>query len=211
MLKANRKKIDGSWLKGCSFAWGFLDNEGKPHELEVALTDETFGIYQGRESLPNGKLAIGKKDYRPLTAIRVCLEIRKSEANMDEEEDAQMDADVAARKAQLAASPPTAKDLGVPLYPGAVFNLDATAGMSMGEGMQTFIYLSNDPPVKLVAFYEKATGKKSEKIEGAIRIVLKGKGLMPDHFLSIEPNTMFGGSAKTALSIWRMSSSDEED
>jgi hypothetical protein len=210
-IKAKRQKFDGAWLKGCDFTWGYLDKEGRPHELEIALIDESFDAYTGRNRLPGQKSAFGKKDYRPLTSLRLVAQVTKSDAEREEESDAASDAEYAAAKARMSKAP-TAKELGMPVYPGATYNLDASAGMTMdGNGFLVYVYLSGDTPEKAAAFYEKATGKKAEKLEKAYRVVLKGKGLFPDHFVSIEPNTMFGGSSKTVITVWVKAAEEGEE
>jgi hypothetical protein len=40
-------------------------------------------------------------------------------------------------------------------------------------------------------------------------IPLKGKMPIPDEGISVQPNTMFGGSAKTVISIQKMTGKNE--
>jgi len=203
-LKARRKPVAGEWLSQCSFSWGHVDKQGRGYQFVLSAQDETFFAYQGMGTGPGAEAAIGKKEYRQSVSIRVELVVSKSEAELQDEGDAADEAVIEARKAEFTAAPPGAKELGVPLYPGAVFNADASAGMSMDEDSVAYIFLSTDAPAKIAAFYEKATGKKAEAMGAAFRIVLKGSGLMPEHFLSIEPNTMFGGKARTVLSVFKI-------
>ncbi len=102
------------------------------------------------------------------------------------------------------AAPPTAKEMGVPVYPGSQFDADLSAGMSSGDDTQAWIFRSSDTPATIAAFYEKATGRKAQSIDGAYRIVLKGEGLIPAHSMAIEPNT-FGGPGKTVITVLRVS------
>ncbi|HOX31343.1 MAG TPA: hypothetical protein PLB91_03385 [Spirochaetales bacterium] len=203
-LKARRKPVQGQWLSGAFLAWGHADKQGRGYDFQVSIEDRTFDAYQGFVDLPGGVSGLGKKDYRQSTSIRIEQVVYKAEGELRDERDAADDELAAGRAAELRSAPPTAKELGVPLYPGAILNVDASAGMSMDEGSLAYVYLSADAPAKLVAFYEKATGRKAEALDGgAFRIVLKGKGLFPEHYLSIEPNKMFGGGAKTVLSVFR--------
>lgn len=200
-LKARRKPVEGAYLSGCGFEWTHVDQQGRSYDFHISVEDHTFDAYMG---LAGDGVGFAKKEYRQSSSIGVELVVYKAEEEIEEEEDAAGDELVEARKAQLKAAPPTAKELGVPLYPGAAFNLDASAGMSMDEDSRAYVYLSGDAPAKIVAFYEKATGKKAEPLDaGAYRVVLKGKGAFPEHFLSIEPNTMFGGAAKTVLCVFK--------
>lgn len=141
-----------------------------------------------------------KVDFKS-TRITIEILVTKSEAALDEEEDAEMDEAVAAKASQLAKNPPTAQTLGIPIYPGSVFNPELSAGMSLDGDYQYYVYLSNDPPTKVVAFYEQRLGKKASSNEGGYLIPLKGKLPVPEEGLAIQPNMLFGGTAKTVITV----------
>jgi len=65
--------------------------------------------------------------------------------------------------------------------------------------------------MKVVNFYEQKLKKKAEEpMKGHFLIPLKGKMPMPDEGISIdEPNTMFGGSAKTVITIQKMTQKND--
>ncbi|HET8760237.1 MAG TPA: hypothetical protein VFN94_04165 [Nitrospiria bacterium] len=89
---------------------------------------------------------------------------------------------------QASAPEPSAAELGVPRYPGAVFDGLNSAGMSSDEE-RYFIYTTGDPQDKVVAFYERQTGKKALKTEGGAMIPVEGTGLFPELGVTIQPNT----------------------
>lgn len=129
---------------------------------------------------------------------------------MREETEAQMDQKVEELAKSLKSKPPTAKDLGAPLYPGAKFDADASAGMSAGNDYAMYLYLTTDPPSKVAAFYEQQLKVKAGVQGDKYMIPLKGKLPIPEEGISIEPNTMFGGSAKTVITIRKMTGRREE-
>jgi hypothetical protein len=127
--------------------------------------------------------------------------VTKSEAALIEEEDQTIDRETTKKAEQLDKNPPTEKTLGIPLYPGSVFDPESSAGMSLDEDYQYFIYFSNDPPAKVVAFYEQRLGKKALASDGGYLIALKGDPPIPEEGLTIQANIMFGGKAKTVITI----------
>jgi len=56
---------------------------------------------------------------------------------------------------------PTEKDLGAPVYPGAVY--DSNDSLATRGGMVTHCFLTSDPVDRVVAFYEAKLGKKAMK------------------------------------------------
>jgi hypothetical protein len=53
---------------------------------------------------------------------------------------------------------PTEMDLGVPVYPGAQYNVRFSV---VNEALKQCYWTTNDPPKTVIAFYEKATGLQS--------------------------------------------------
>ena len=172
------------------FEWNIALNSGDLTRYSVLLEDVG---YDSR-----------KKVGFMSTRIRSEILVTKSEAAL-EEEDAVIDEAIAAKARQLAKNPPAAQTLGVPIYPGAVFNPEISAGMSLND-YQYYVYLSNDPPAKVVAFYEQRLGKKASSCEGGYAFVLKGKLPVPDEGLTIQPNELFGGPAKTVITLQKQGS-----
>jgi hypothetical protein len=177
----------GAWLCQAWFGWNITLNNGDLARYSVLLEDVGYDSHK-------------KIDFKT-TRIRIEIMVSKSEAALEEEEDEAMDEAVAAKARQLAKNPPTSQTLGVPLYPGAVFNPEISAGMSLDDDYQYYVYLSNDPPAKVVAFYEQQLGEKADSNEGGYIIALKGKLPVPDEGLTIQPNMLFGGTAKTVITV----------
>ena len=182
----------GAWLCQAWFEWNIALNNGDLATYSVLLEDVG---YDSRK----------KVDFLS-TRIRIEILVAKSEEALEEEEDEAMDEAIAAKARQLAKNPPTAQTLGVPIYPGAVFNPEISAGMSLDEDYQYYVYLSNDPPAKVVAFYEQRLGKKASSYEGGYLFALKGKLPVPDEGLAIQPNVLFSGPAKTVITVQKKGS-----
>jgi len=101
---------------------------------------------------------------------------------------------------------PTEADLGVPVYPGARYDGDVSGGMSQPDHT-IWIFFSDDAPAKVVAFYEKKTGKKaSEWDKDKYMIALKGASIIPEHGVTVETlagNPLFPGKGKTVITVSR--------
>ncbi|HOX47700.1 MAG TPA: hypothetical protein P5165_12135 [Spirochaetia bacterium] len=201
-LKAKRKPLEGAYLSSGSFSWMLREKDGRARGIVVTVLDASFLPYIG-EGPGAGPATLGKKNYAQKTYVFVYSQLRKSEgeagAEREERRDAEGEADMEAARAYFAANPPSAKELGLPLYPGAAFDAENSAGMSMDEGMKAWLFTTADSLDKVVAFYEKASGRKAERLGQARRIVLKGSGLMPEHFLALEP----GAAGGTAISFFK--------
>ena len=75
------------------------------------------------------------------------------------------------------ANPPTEKDLGLALYPEAELTFDT---LIQNPGMTGYLYpyASRDPASKIIAFYEKATGKKAQGVtKDNVGILIKGDSM----------------------------------
>jgi len=189
-LAENRKPLKpGKWIKEAKFNWYKKESNNDGTTFYLIISDQSFDFADG-------------KKYKTSTEIEVQVTTEKSEQAMQEESDEQMDRAVEAETKSLKSKPPTAKELGVPIYPGSTFNADASAGMSAGNDYAMYIYLTTDEPSKVVSFYEKQLSKKAaETVKGRYLIPLKGKMPIPEEGISIEPNIMFGGKAKTVITI----------
>jgi hypothetical protein len=199
-LSKNRKPLKpGMWMKRASFSWIVKNPDGGMTDFFLDIVDISFNS-------PDDFYTVDyqSKKYKQSTGIEVLVSASQSEEAMREESWEEMEEETAARTKALKGKPPTEKDLGVPIYPGAAFNAEASAGMSMGDDYAMFVFLSNDQPAKVVAFYEQKLKKKAEKSGDMYMIPLKGKPPVPEEGIVIQPNTMFGGSAKTVISIQKM-------
>jgi|SRR5262245_25424029 len=99
---------------------------------------------------------------------------------------------------------PEAAKLGVERYPGAVFDGSNSAGMS-SDVERYYIFTSTDPPEKVIAFYERTTGKKRTKTEGGVLIAVKGTGPFPELGVTIQPNPgSYPAAVKTMITVRRV-------
>lgn len=192
-LIENRKPHKpGKWIVHTFFNWYKMENNNDLTEFYVIIHDESFGEQT-------------EKKYKTSTEIQILASTGKSEQALREENEEEMEKQTSELSQSLKNKPPTEKELGAPIYPGSKFDADATAGMSAGNDYRMYIYLTIDLPSKVVAFYEQKLKKKAEEpAKGHFLIALKGKMPMPDEGISIQPNTMFGGDAKTVISIQKM-------
>jgi hypothetical protein len=176
---------DGSWLASAWFEWMVGLNNGDAARYSVSLEDVGFD--------PQNKV------FSDQTQITIHSLVRKSEEALWDE----MDLEMAELALQLADSPPTEQTLGVPLYPGSIFEPDISAGMSL-DGGRLYVFLSEDPTSTVAAFYEQHLGESPVQSGESYLFALKGELPIPDEGLTIEPN-MFGGAAKTVISVLRQS------
>jgi len=192
-LTENRKPHKpGKWIIDAKFNWYYKEINNDLTEFYLIIHDVSFDLYEGNK-------------YKINTEIQIQVTTRKSEIAMQEEAEERMNRQAEELSHSLKSKPPTEKDLGAPIYPGAQFNADASAGMSAGNDYRMYIYLTTEPPSKVVNFYEqKLKRKAAEATKGHFLIPLKGKMPVPNEGISIEPNTMFGGSAKTVITIQKM-------
>lgn len=196
LMKNRKPYTSGKWISGGWINWYKKESNNDLTTFYINIDDESFDVFS--------------KKYATATSIRISVATEKSEQAMREETDVRMDQKVEELSKSLKSKPPTAKDLGVPVYPGAKFDADASAGMSAGNDYAIYLYLTTDPPSKVVAFYEQQLKIKAGVQGDKYMIPLKGKMPVPDEGIVIEPNTMFGGSAKTVISIQKMTGKREE-
>jgi hypothetical protein len=192
-LTENRKPHKpAKWIKEAKFNWFKKESNNDLTTFYIIIHDESFDFTEG-------------KKYKTNTEIEIQVTTSKSDQAMREENEEKMDKESAELSKSLKSKPPTEKELGVPVYPGAKFDAEATAGMSAGNDYAMYLYLTTDEPSKVANFYEKQLKiKPAEIVKGRYMIALKGKLPLPEEGISIEPNTMFGGSAKTVISIQKM-------
>lgn len=204
-LAEKRKLVDGAYLKRATFQWSYIDPASRPQMLSIEIVDQSFDSFRGEDGRPDA-LPKGKQLYRQRTAIAFVREALPSQADAEAERNARDEAGSNAIRSQasaMAANPPSAAELGVPLYPGAAFNPQASAGMSMGGDMRMWIFSTDDDPAKVIAFYEKATGKKRTSLGKSLRIVIEGEGFFPKRFVSVEPNKGLKDSGKYLIEVGR--------
>jgi hypothetical protein len=97
---------------------------------------------------------------------------------------------------------PTEAQLGAPTYPGATYDGQMSAGLSQGETYY-WVFSTSDPAPKVAAFYKQKTGLVPMEIEGNYQFAIK-KGdnpYFPDQGITVEPNKIFAGGQKTAITF----------
>ena len=93
----------------------------------------------------------------------------------------------------------------LPVYPGATFDAQTsagmTAGMSSGGRDSFFVYLTSDPAAKVAAFYTSKTGKQAQKVEeGSFAFFVSDtSSAMPD--LTVQSNLEGPLAGKTVITI----------
>ena len=196
-LPKNRKPLKpGMWIKSARFSWLVKNPDGGFTDFYMIISDISFNSVNDFYNLD-----YRSKIYKTSAGLEVLVSVSQSEEAMREESMEQMEEETSAKTKTLTRKPPTEKDLGVPFYPGATFDAQASAGMSLGDDFAMYIYLSGDQPSKVAAFYEQKLKIKPMKSGDMYMIPLKGELPMPDEGIAIQPNTMFGGSAKTVITI----------
>jgi hypothetical protein len=154
------------WLSESSFWWSVREANGEITHLNVGILDRGFADDQATS-------------YSPRTEITISATTEESEFAASARADTTRRQGVQAGIAQLASHPPTERDVGAPLYPGAQFDAQTSAGMSSGE-QHAYVYLTADPLDRVVAFYEAHTGKHAMQADrNSFGISLTG-GPLPD-------------------------------
>lgn len=189
-LTENRKPHKpGKWITEARFNWCKKESNNDLTNFYLIIHDESFDEQT-------------EKKYKTSTEIQIQITTSKSEQAMREENEEEMEKQTSELSKSLKGKPPTEKELGVPVYPGATFDAENSAGMSAGNDYAMYLFLTTDPPSKVVSFYEQQLKKKAnEAVKGHYMIPLKGELPLPEEGISIEPNTMFGGKAKTVITI----------
>jgi hypothetical protein len=97
---------------------------------------------------------------------------------------------------------PTDQEMGVPAYPGAKFDGQASAGMSQGD-TYFWVFTTTDPIGKVVGFYKERTRATPADLGGSYLFTLKkGKSeLFPALGVMVENNTMYPGPAKSVMTV----------
>lgn len=189
LLENRKPHKPGKWIIEARFNWYHVKSNNDLTTFYVIVHDESFDIAE-------------PKMYKTSTEVQFQVTTAKSEQAMGEENEEKIESQTAELSKSLKNKPPTEKELGVPVYPGATFDAENSAGMSAGNDYAMYLYLTIDPPSKVAAFYEQKLKIKAEEVvKGNYMIPLKGELPLPEEGISIQPNTMFGGKAKTVITI----------
>lgn len=178
----------GEWLEAAFFEWEVIQNNGDLARFNVSVEDYSIDN--------ENKTSVAK------TVITTIVSVEKSEEAIDNEADEEMQEAYEEALAYFNANPPTAADLRISFYPGWEFLAKPSAEMSAGGDYYYYVFSTTDTPEKVLAFYEQKSGKKANgDSEYGYIIPLRGNLPVPDEGLTIQKNTMFGGGAKTVVTI----------
>ncbi|MBF5041814.1 hypothetical protein FGE12_05385 [Aggregicoccus sp. 17bor-14] len=178
----------GEWTSSSNFDWTRLNANGSRSVYYVNLDDR--GVAQDWKSCVKR------------TRIVLATETSQSTQEAEDAQDQAMQAQLEKTQKELGTKPPTEKELGLPLYPGARYDARASAGMSM-NAQRAYLFVTDDAMAKVVKFYEAKLGKKAQgSAETGYMIPLKGQGLVPDEGLAVQQNMLPGGG-KTLITVMR--------
>lgn len=97
---------------------------------------------------------------------------------------------------------PTEAQMGAPVYPGATYDGQMSAALSQDD-FHYWVFSTPDPVAKVAGFYKQKTGLVPLEIGGNYQFTIK-KGdnpYFPDRGITIEPDKMFVGGKKTAITF----------
>jgi hypothetical protein len=100
---------------------------------------------------------------------------------------------------------PSEAQMGVPTYPGARYDGMNSGGMSQDERYY-WIFITQDPVDKVVAFYREKTKLTPTETAGSYSFTLKGgdNPYFPDHGVMIQKNTMFPPPTGTVITVSKL-------
>lgn len=194
----------GNWIEEAVFSWDARAASGELSHFSLSLKDEDLAAVAkpvGRNTYVMAFTPAGPRTYITVEVNTEPLDCGASQGQKELE--ALCEHRVTERGAAQQARPPSAAELGVPLYPGATFDGRNSAGMS-SEKEKYFIYTTADPADKVVAYYERATGKKALRNEGGALIAVRGEAPFPELGVAVQPNAgTYPAPVKTIVTIRR--------
>ncbi|HUH13984.1 MAG TPA: hypothetical protein VMK65_12795 [Longimicrobiales bacterium] len=189
--EAGRKPFrPGEWVNYADLQWAFITSGGERGQFFLNLSDQ--GLHSGEH----------------LTGIelqwRTSLHGDQAYDHLEKAHDEEMEETHGQRMAEMGAAGPSDAELGVAPYPGATFDVQSSAGMSLGDEERYYIYLSADPIEKVVAFYEAKTGKKAEKTdETSYGLALEGSLPFPAFGIYFQTGLPYPPPTKTVITVRR--------
>lgn len=179
---------DGQWLSNIGFQWVTRDEDGNLITHSIGLEDAG---YDWRKRI----------DYRSTILLLETTVFQDDEMWLDWDDDWEWDGDLGWDvEDPIDLVIPTEKALGIPFYPGMVFNMDLSQGMSL-QDYHYYVFFSHDSLKQVADFYEKQLGKKSLAIDGGYLFALRGSLPIPRDGLTIQPNRFFTGLPQTMITI----------
>lgn len=100
---------------------------------------------------------------------------------------------------------PPAAQLGVPKYPGARYDAQMSSQLSSSDRW-FYVYTTTDALQRVVAFYERSTGKKGQPAPDGVSIAIAVKGTMPwpELGVMVQPRLpQYPASVKAVISVTR--------
>lgn len=101
---------------------------------------------------------------------------------------------------EISLEQPTEDLLGIPFYPGMIFNEELSVGMSM-EDFHYYVFFSPDSLDQVASFYEEHLNKEPLFLEGDYLFALRGRLPIPTDGLAIQPNRAFMGFPRTMITV----------
>jgi hypothetical protein len=179
----------GKWLSNMSFQWVTRDEDGNLITHSIGVEDAG---YDWRKRI----------DYKS-TVLLLETTVVQGDLMWDDDwdDDWDWDGDLSwDMEDAIDLEIPTEKSLGIPFYPGMVFSMDLSQGMSM-EDYHYYVFFSHDSLKQVADFYEKQLGKKALATDGDYLFALRGNLPIPTDGLAIQPNAFFTGFPQTMITI----------
>ncbi|MGA2641316.1 MAG: ankyrin repeat domain-containing protein [Spirochaetia bacterium] len=190
----SRPKTPEGWFWGGTFRWIYRQDRAVTVWLTVS-----FGAPDNWRAGHNLVMidGIGKKLSKKLSLV-LSVKTERQHPGWEFETGNLDDAGLAKLQA-LYATPPTEKDLGAPVYPGAEFDYDTLIENPGAIGV-LYPYTTTDPAEKVTAWYEKATGKKRLQTNSGVGIIIKGD--MKAAVISVSIRSFSGmGTNETMITV----------
>jgi hypothetical protein len=185
-LKTRPVYEDGKWIEEARFVW--CKNTERRDWIQFLIVIKDAGL--------NHKA----RTYRQRTEIDISTVTYHSDEVIRTRREEKITKQISGKAKKLAKEQPTEATLGVPIYPGASFDLNSSAKMTSSD-YAYYIYKTNDEPGAVAEFYTRKTGKQAEIIRDLYDLIVSGKKPLPELQIWIQPNTLYGGRAKTAITI----------
>lgn len=180
---------NGKWLSNMDFQWVTRDEDGNLITHLIVVEDAG---YDWRERI----------DYKS-TVLLLETTVVQGDLMWDDDwdDDWEWDGDLSwDMEDAIDLEIPTEKSLGIPFYPGMVFNMELSQGMSI-EDYCYYVFFSHDSLKQVADFYEKQLGKKPLVTDDDYLFALRGSLPIPNDGLAIQPNGFFTGLPQTMITI----------
>lgn len=181
-----RARLPGvyAWASGAAFSWAYKNAEKDPYSFTLTITDKSVTDENPSAYLQRTEISLSVRMMNQEKMAAAQAEMRKSAQGSSTTSPQQYQADQQAwgeemQKRQRAAdaeiarqnaeadkvraelsTPPTEKQLGVAIYPGARYDVDLSVEKSLplSDGARVYIFEAPAKPDAVAQFYVKRTG-----------------------------------------------------